>query len=127
LRIFKHLRGLQDELGFSCLLLTRSLEQASSLADEIVVLHAGQIVESGSSASLIKRPHHPYTQSLLGQSLPAPSEPPASGGSERPAGCRFRARCPHAFVRCAKEAPSLVAVAGGLSRCFLHDSDSADA
>jgi oligopeptide/dipeptide ABC transporter ATP-binding protein len=126
LRVFEQLRRLQDEQGFTCLVLTRSLELASSLADEIVVLHAGQIVESGSTAGLVKRPHHPYTQSLLGQSQAAtPSEPPPASGSERPVGCRFRLRCPHAFIRCAEEAPSLVAVAGGLSRCFLHDPDGA--
>jgi oligopeptide/dipeptide ABC transporter ATP-binding protein len=96
------------------------------LADELVVLHAGQVVETGAPASLLNQPHHPYTRRLL-EAAPtaaaAPSTPPDSGELLR-AGCRFRARCPQAFARCAEEAPVLVAVTGGLSRCFLHDSEA---
>ncbi len=124
LRLFEQLRRLQDEHAFTCLLLTRFLELASALAGDILVLHAGQIVESGSTASLVKQPHHPYTRSLL--SLPVatgPSRPPSSEGLERLEGCRFRERCPHAYPRCAREEPALFAVPGGLSRCFLQDPD----
>lgn len=127
LRLFGQLRGLQDEHAFSCLVLTRSLELASSLADEILVLHAGQIVEAGSTASLLKQPHHPYTQSLLSPTpVAGPAQPPPSSSREpreRREECRFRGRCPHAYARCAEEAPKLFAVPGGLSRCFLHDPD----
>ena len=122
LRVFDELRAQQDARGLSCLLLTRSLQLAGALADEIVVLHAGQVVETGAPASLLRQPHHPYTQRLLDPttstalSLPPESEQPRSA-------CRFRARCPQVFPRCGEEAPTLVAVTGGLSRCFLHDSE----
>lgn len=126
LRLFDELRGLQDERGLTCLLLTRSLQLAGALADELVVLHAGQVVETGAPASLLNQPHHPYTRLLLDptpRAAAAPSVPPDSG-ERLSAGCRFWARCPQAFARCAEEPPVLVAVTGGLSRCFLHDSET---
>ena len=124
-RIASELRRWQDEQGLSCLVLTRSLELASVLSDEVLVLHAGQIVEAGSTLSLIQHPRHPYTESLLGASGPAaPSPAPAAGAPGRPPGCLFRARCPQAFARCAVESPALFAVPGGLSRCLLHDPEA---
>jgi oligopeptide/dipeptide ABC transporter ATP-binding protein len=132
LRLFDELRRLQDRHAVTCLLLTQSLELASVLCDEAVVLHAGQIVEAGATASLVSHPHHPYTRSLLSsQAAAAASLLPASdsvstGGGATAATCRFRARCPQAFQRCAEEEPVLFAVPGGLSRCFLDDPDGAD-
>jgi len=125
LRLFDRLRQLQDERGLTCLLLTRSPALARALADEVAVMHAGQIVETGATASLLDHPQHPYTQGLLatGARSPSPSVPPASDRDGRVVGCRFRGRCPHAFARCAQEEPALFAVPGGLSRCFLHDPD----
>jgi oligopeptide/dipeptide ABC transporter ATP-binding protein len=122
LRLFNELRGLQDERGLTCLLLTRSLQLAGALADEIVVLHAGQVVETGAPASLLHQPHHPYTQRLLDPTRPVSASLPPESGEPR-AACRFRGRCPQVFARCGEEAPALVAVTGGLSRCFLHDSE----
>lgn len=118
------LRREQDERGLACLLLTRDLELAAALADDIAVMHRGQIVETGSAPSVLARPHHPYTQALLTRSQ-ATSEPPASGSAET-VGCRFRSRCPYAFARCAREEPILFAVAGGTSRCFLADPAASD-
>jgi len=128
LRLFLEIRQLQDEQGLSCLLLTRSIELAGALSDEILVLHAGQVVESGATASLLSHPQHPYTQSLLNPE-PAAAAPQASPDSAEPrrAGCAFRAQCPQAFERCAAEAPMLFAVPGGLSRCFLRDPEASGA
>jgi peptide/nickel transport system ATP-binding protein len=126
LRLFLEIRRLQDEQGLTGLLFTRSFELASALSDDILVMYAGQIVETGATASLASRPHHPHSQSLLSSTGPAvPSQPAASDPKARSAGCRFRGRCPHAFARCAEEEPRLFAVPGGLSRCFLHDPDGA--
>ena len=120
------LRRLQDERALSCLLLTRSLELAGVLSDEVLVLHAGQIVEAGATASLVQHPRHPYTQSQLSAPTAAtPVQPPAAGSPGHAEGCLFRAHCPHAFARCAVEAPALFAVPGGLSRCWLHDPEAA--
>ncbi len=126
LRLFAQIRALPDERGMTFLLLTQSLPLAGALADEIAVMHAGQIVETGAAASLRAQPQHPYTQSLLGpKASPSASVPPTSDREGRIKGCRFRDRCPHAFVRCAEEEPALFAVPGGLSRCFLHAPDGA--
>ena len=121
LLLLEELRRAQDERGLTCLLLTRDLKLAA-VADDVVVMHRGQIVETGVAPSVLARPHHPYTQALLSLK-PAPeasSVPPSSGEAEM-SGCRFRSRCPYAFSRCAREEPVLYAVAGGTSRCFLED------
>lgn len=123
LRLFLEIRGLQDDQALACLVLTRSLELAGALSDQIAMLYAGQIVESGTTASLLANPQHPYTQSLLTPHAASPvtSEPLSDAAN---VGCRFRARCSQALLRCAQEAPAFFAVPGGLSRCFLHDSDN---
>ncbi len=127
LRLFAQIRALPDERGMTFLLLTQSLPLAGALADEIAVMHAGQIVETGAAASLLAHAQHPYTQSLLAShASPTPSVPPLSDREGRVKGCRFRDRCPQAFVRCSEEEPALFAVPGGLSRCFLHDPDRAE-
>ncbi len=128
LRLFAQIRALPDERGMTFLLLTRSLALARALADEVAVMHAGQIVETGATTSLVDHPQHPYTQGLLAAKMTAPvaSVPPSSDREGRVTGCRFRRRCPHAFARCTEEEPTLFAVPGGLSRCFLHDPDGAD-
>ena len=119
LPLFEELRRVQDERGLTCLLLTRDLKLAAALANDVAVMHRGQIVETGAASSVCHRPHHPYSQALL-LAKTAPSEPPASGGADM-LGCRFRSRCPYAFSRCAREEPALFAIAGGTSRCFLED------
>jgi oligopeptide/dipeptide ABC transporter ATP-binding protein len=118
--LLAEIRRLQDEQALSCLVLTRSLQVASAISDEVVVMHEGQLVESGASADLVSHPHHPYTRGLLG----AVTEPALSASVA--SGCRFRARCPEAFSRCAAEEPTWFAVPGGLCRCFLHDPDGAE-
>jgi oligopeptide/dipeptide ABC transporter ATP-binding protein len=127
LRLFLEIRQLQDEQGVSGLLLTRSIELAGALSDQILVMHTGQIVESGETGSLLSRPQHPYTQKLLNPVAAAASPSLAlDSNEERGKGCAFRAHCPQAFQRCAAEAPQLFAVPGGLSRCFLRDPEAAD-
>jgi len=126
-RLVEELRRLQDERGLTGLLLTQSIPLARALADQTAVMHGGQIVETGTTASLFERPQHPCTQGLLAMKPAAPPPvPPASDGEGRVAGCRFRARCPRAFRRCNEEEPAMFVVPGGLSRCFLHDPDGGD-
>jgi oligopeptide/dipeptide ABC transporter ATP-binding protein len=127
LQLFDHLRRQQEQQGLTCLLLTRDVRLGCALAEEVVVLFAGQVVETGASASLSREPQHPHTESLLAARTPAqtPSQPPLFFKPEDRAdsqpGCRFREQCPKAFERCAQQDPALFAVPGGLSRCFLRD------
>jgi peptide/nickel transport system ATP-binding protein len=118
LRIFSELQRLQDERGLSCLVLTRSLALARALSDQVLVMLAGQVVETGRTVNVVDQPQHPYTRSLSERS------PLGVAGQGVASGCRFRMRCPLAFARCAEEVPALSAVPGGLCRCFLHDPDA---
>lgn len=123
--IVSELRVAQDERGLTCLVLSRSLRLAS-LADDVAVLLAGRIVETGGGASILGRPHHPYTRHLASGAGASGAAGESSAPSAAASGCRFRERCPQVFARCSQE-PGVFAVPGGTSRCFLHDPGSANA
>ncbi len=123
---------LQDELGLTYLFITHDLSVVKYLADEVAVMYLGQIVEHGPAERIFQKPRHPYTEGLLAAvpsadaerrnvrvkvlgDVPSPANPPP--------GCRFHTRCPKVFDRCPTEIPSLYAVDGGQSRCFLNDPD----
>ncbi|MFO0755857.1 MAG: ABC transporter ATP-binding protein [Byssovorax sp.] len=138
-QILELVQKLRDELSMSLLLIAHDLGVVATLADEIVVLYAGVVMEQGPSAALLKDPRHPYTRALL-QSLP-PIGPAAYRGRGQkgrrlpsiegslpdlrspPAGCRFAPRCPEVIDRCHTEAPPLVQLGkGAASRCWLAGS-----
>jgi len=107
------LRDLQAEIGMGMLFITHNLALASLIADRVVVMYAGQVVEAGPAAAVLGDPRHPYTRALL-DCLPARHLPlpdgvrrrlPAISGAPprleaRPAGCAFAARCAHAADPC---------------------------
>ncbi|EEX14753.1 oligopeptide/dipeptide ABC transporter, ATPase subunit [Citreicella sp. SE45] len=100
--------------GASCIFVLHDLALASQSCDRIVVLYAGQVVESGPSREVLERSRHPYTRQLKScvleigsKDLTAP-EGTVPPHSEMPVGCRFATRCPRALPRCAGEAPQLV-------------------
>jgi oligopeptide/dipeptide ABC transporter ATP-binding protein len=121
------MRGLRDETGTSIVLITHDLGVVAEMADRVVVMYAGQVVEQAPVGALFAMPQHPYTVGLMGAipSIDAPRArlaaidgmvPPATA---MPAGCRFAARCPFADARCVAEAPPLVEVEPGhASRCW---------
>lgn len=125
-QIIELLRELKQRLGMAILLITHNLGIVGDIADRVVVMYAGQIVESGPARELLKRPLHPYTQALM-NSVPElggklerlraiPGQVPRPG--DFPAGCRFHPRCPKARPDCAKVAPELEqAEAGHFVRC----------
>ena len=121
---------LREELGLTYLFISHDLGVIRHIADRVVVMYLGRIVESGPTAALYSTPNHPYTQALVAEvpridakrrqyvpirgEIPSPLAPPS--------GCHFHPRCPYAFARCKEEAPRLRAIAPGrLSACHLND------
>ncbi|MBW7995567.1 MAG: ABC transporter ATP-binding protein [Candidatus Glassbacteria bacterium] len=107
-QILDLLARLAAERGLSLLLITHNLAVVAHLADRVLMMYAGQIVESAPAADLFSRPGHPYTRALL-DCLPrldvVRDQPPTIPGSvprpgNWPAGCRFRDRCVSAAAGC---------------------------
>src|SRR5205085_3631046 len=114
-QILDLLQDLQKRLGMAILIITHDLGVIAEVADEVIVMYAGKIVESAPVGALFADPQHPYTIGLLG-SIPrlevdrerlATIEGTVPGADKQPAGCRFSPRCPFADVRCAVEPPPL--------------------
>ena len=131
-QILEELRQLRAETGAGVILVTHDLGVVADIADRIVVMYSGRVVEQGTLDELFYDPQHPYTWGLLGsitrvdrdrsQRLPAiPGVPPSL--LRPPVGCHFRTRCPHAYDRCA-EVPELIArlpdAPDHLDRCWLE-------
>ncbi|MCM8812522.1 MAG: ABC transporter ATP-binding protein [Candidatus Omnitrophica bacterium] len=130
------LKRLQQQNGFSVLFISHDLNVIGSLADYVVVMYAGQIVEKGPAAALLNAPKHPYTRGLL-QCLPGAARDndervlPAIPGEvprpeSRPAGCRFHPRCPQAFALCGVDMPPPAAIGDDQEvRCWLYLNSTA--
>ncbi len=113
-QIMRLMKGLQQDLATSTLLITHDLGVVAQLADDVAVMYLGRIVERGPVREIMKHPRHPYTRGLL-KSLPSlalekarlPSiEGSVPSLSEIPPGCPFHPRCPYAQKgRCDQGAP----------------------
>jgi peptide/nickel transport system ATP-binding protein len=129
LGVLNLLAGLRETERLTILYITHDIASARYLADSIVVMYAGQMVESGPATTVTDEPAHPYTTLLL-SAAPDPErpEPPAIAGRGAPpslvtppAGCRFHPRCPHAMAVCAQRVPPAFEIATGhTSACWLH-------
>ena len=129
LGVLNLLAELRDEERLAILYITHDIGSARYLADTIVVMYAGQLVESAPSVSLTDSPAHPYTQLLL-SAAPDPDRvtPPHLEGrgappslSALPSGCRFHPRCPFAMDICKRQVPPSIAVsADHIAACWLH-------
>ena len=128
--IISELFTLRQRFGFAMIFITHDLSLLVQLADEIVVMYAGRLVERASAKELFRAPRHPYTLGLLN------SFPPMHGGhqeltgipgsppdlSHPPTGCSFHPRCPYALPRCSIDVPALVTINEGdrSVACWLH-------
>lgn len=124
-QVLELLSGLRAEMDMSVVLITHNLALVSEHCDRVVVVYAGQIVETGPAARVIEAPRHPYTAGLLA-SLPALEQPdkpltPMPGSAPDPAhwpeGCRFAGRCPLREAACSSPQP-LGVVGDGEARCW---------
>jgi oligopeptide/dipeptide ABC transporter ATP-binding protein len=124
---------LREREGVSFLYITHDVASARYIADRVLVMYAGHLVEEGPTEVVLQRPKHPYTQLLL-SAVPDPraelrvadktdvGEPPKVINPGE--GCRFRARCPYAIARCETETPQLrVLGERHLAACHVARSD----
>ena len=130
--ILETLRALNHELGIAILYITHDLTTAYQVADNILIMYLGHVVEAGEVEKVINDPKHPYTQ-LLVQSIPMPDpnrrwadtrsrgESPYAGESISEGMCPFVNRCPEAMAECRDALPDTYRVdRHRISRCFLH-------
>ncbi|PAK32485.1 peptide ABC transporter ATP-binding protein, partial [Bacillus licheniformis] len=129
-QVLELMKDLCDKFDTSILLITHDLGVVSEIADRVIVMYCGQVVENATVDELFDEPLHPYTKGLLN------SIPVIEGSIEKltaikgnvptpdnlPAGCRFAPRCPSAVDKCWGAQPDLKTRPDGRSvRCFLYE------
>ena len=142
-QILELLVDLQEQAGMSIVLITHDLAVVARMADTVLVMYAGEIVERGSVDAIFNRAAHPYTLGLK-QAMPSLKQPRSAGlipiaGSPPdlfapPPGCGYFARCPYAMQVCATNRPPLFELNAGAAgtqadtahaaRCWLHHPDA---
>ena len=132
-QILDLIKDLRRQSGIAIIWITHDLGVLAGLADRVVVMYAGEIVERADVGSLYGGPQHPYTRGLL-HTLPRldgtrdnrlatiPGQPPHL--AEPPSGCPFASRCPHAFDTCRRENPPLLAVDSAHEVACWYDVDA---
>jgi oligopeptide/dipeptide ABC transporter ATP-binding protein len=128
-QILELMRELRDRLGMAIMLITHDLGVVAEMADDVVVMYAGRVVEKGPVDAIFNSPQHPYTEALL-HSIPVlgmtQAEPlqvirgVVPSPMHWPEGCRFASRCDHAVDRCRRDDPPLFATpTPQLAACWL--------
>ena len=132
-QILELMKDLKKNLGLAVALITHDLGVVAEMAQRVVVMYVGKIVEEADVITLFKSPKHPYTKALLA------SIPTLQTSAEQrlhvikgsvpnlyralPPGCRFAPRCPDVFDKCRQEEPPLIAIGHGqTARCWLYES-----
>jgi len=131
--ILETLRGLQKNYGVSIIYITHDLTTAYHVANSIVVLYRGSVMEAGGVDMVIKSPEHPYTKLLI-DSIPWPDINRHWGETEIKAremdlaeqgsGCRFYSRCPFAMEKCREDPPLFQVKKHQAASCFLLEQHS---
>jgi peptide/nickel transport system ATP-binding protein/oligopeptide transport system ATP-binding protein len=134
-QILKEIRQLSEESDSGVIFVTHDLGVVADIADRVLVMYGGRLVEQGTVDEIFYNPQHPYTWGLLGsvprvdedapsRLLAIPGQPPSL--TSPPQGCAFRPRCPHAFADC-EQVPALeqrqADAAGHTDRCWLAADD----
>ncbi|KPX99895.1 Oligopeptide/dipeptide ABC transporter, ATP-binding protein [Pseudomonas amygdali pv. mori] len=127
-QILSLIANLQGETGTAMILITHDLGVVAEVADDVMVMYAGRVVESGPVKTLFDDPQHPYTIGLMGS---MPSIGPREGRlatingrvptpAEMPSGCRFAGRCPFVIQQCRDERPPLLELSPGHFAACIH-------
>lgn len=128
-QILRLLKDLQRQYGMSVIFITHNLAVAAQIADQVLVVYAGQCMEHARAKDLFSNPLHPYTQGLLGSlasvsqkvdKLPAIAGIPPRPGEIRK-GCPFAPRCPRALPICFETCPPLFKQSQRAVRCYLQE------
>jgi peptide/nickel transport system ATP-binding protein len=132
-QVLDTLRDLQSRLSLSVILVTHDISVVAYVCDQVVVMYAGQVVESGPVAEVLERPVHPYTMGLTNAFpdlaraadtlVPIGGYPPDL--RDPPPGCRFAARCPFSIPACRTTDPPLVAVGSSRVAACLRAGEAA--
>ncbi|MGG3624255.1 ABC transporter ATP-binding protein [Bacillus gobiensis] len=132
-QILQLMKDLREDSKTAIILITHDLGVIAEMADKVLVMYAGQVVEEANVFTLFDDPKHPYTKGLM-QSIPhlesdkherlysIPGTVPTI--QNMPKGCRFHTRCPHAMEKCLEEKPQLDSLAGKEAhkvRCWLYE------
>ncbi|HLJ53554.1 MAG TPA: ABC transporter ATP-binding protein [Chthonomonadaceae bacterium] len=132
-QILDLMRSLQEELGMAILIISHDLGVIADLAETVVVMYAGKVVEEGPAQEIFDSPQHPYTRGLLraapvmGQpsqnrlySIPGTVPHPLA----MPRGCAYRPRCPERLARCIEPPALKPTAAGHLARCWAREAEA---
>ena len=132
-QIIELLLELQQKENMALVLITHDLALVAEAAHKIIVMYAGQVVETGAAQDIFRAPRHPYTQALL-RALPEFAQDKARlaslpgvvpGKYDRPSGCLLNPRCPYATDKCRTEEPELNLLEGGRqSKCHYPLDDA---
>ena len=135
-QILDQMRKLKEELNTSILLITHDMGVVAEMADEVMVMYAGEVVEYGTAEDVFDHPAHPYTRGLL-RSIPRLDmddekelftiEGVVPSLDEFSTGCRFANRCPHACEACTAQDIPLTGIEGShTARCRMLQTQEGD-
>jgi peptide/nickel transport system ATP-binding protein len=132
--VLNMMANLRDKEDVSLLYITHDIASARYVADRIIVMYAGHLVESGPTETVLANPKHPYTQLLLSAvGDPREKDEQVSGDTGEPPkvinpseGCRFRWRCPYAIEKCAEVTPRPRPIGQALVACHVATADPED-
>ena len=132
-QILELVKELRQKLGMAIIWITHDLGVIAGIADRVMVMYGGQVVEYGPVREIFANPAHPYTRALM-TTVPSvrgaraeklnviEGQPPML--SQHPTACPFRARCPQAFGRCSRENPARYTVAQGHDTACFWDHET---
>ena len=128
-QIMELMGKLKEEMGTSIILITHDMGVIADIADDVMVMYGGNVVEQAPVADIFEHPLHPYTQGLLA-SIPrmdmdvetlAAIEGTVPSLAEMPTGCHFSTRCPYCTEKCRSENPAMVDQGGHKVACWKYE------